>query len=151
MDELLAKLDGHMDEASKTMVRHLLEKKIKYDQYKRKHVTLLCFLMVYACSVFLIIYTSIIVPHQFSVIRGIAALFDETFKLFLVVITVFLYGGVDIYNKRKTKAESEYQALRKEFIEKAPELWDESHWESRHIFFKAIKAEYDINLYHESK
>ena len=150
-EKIMLTLDEQVDEATKRMILHLIEKKMKYDHYKNTHFFILSFFILYCLTLLFICYTLIIVPNEYSIMNSITILLDKNHLIFLFLMAVFLFGALKFYYEKKEKAETEFHDLRCEIIDKSHDIWAEEHWSTRHRVFDEIKQQYDINLYYESK
>ncbi|RWR15007.1 DUF2663 family protein [Siminovitchia fortis] len=151
MDKIMLTLDEQVDEATKRMIQHLIEKKMKYDHYKNTHFFILSFFILYCLTLLFICYTLVIVPNGYSIMNSITALLGTNHLILLFLMAVLLFGALKFYFEKKEKAETEFHDLRCEIIEKSQDIWNEEHWPSRHRVFDEMKKKYDINLYYESK
>lgn len=151
MEKILPILDEQVDEATKRMIQHLVEKKMKFDHYKNTHFFILSFFILYCLTLLFISYTLVIVPNEFSIMNSITAMLGTKYLIFLFLLGVLLFGALKFYFEKKEKAETEFHDLRCELIEKSHDIWNEEHWANRHQIFDEIKKQYDINLYYETK
>ncbi|MFD1707111.1 DUF2663 family protein [Siminovitchia sediminis] len=148
---MMAVLEEQVDEAMKTMICHLIDKKLKYDHYKSTHFFLLSIFILYTVTMLFLCYTLVIIPNNFSMINSLTQLLGSRYLIFLFLAGVFLFGVLKYYFDKKEKAEAEFHDLRCELIEKSQEMWRKEQWGNRHKVFDQLKQKYDINMYYESK
>lgn len=151
MEMLFQKLDDQTDQATKRMIKNLIERKLKFDRYKNLHLFLLTITCLYCLALSYVCYKYVIIPDELSAVEAISSIIGTTYFTYLFIVGAILFGSVKIFYERKEKAEQEYQDLRCEIIDKSRDLWQEDSWSDRYQIFEQIKMEYDINLFHESK
>ncbi|MCA0990819.1 DUF2663 family protein [Guptibacillus hwajinpoensis] len=130
------------------LLQELVERKIVEKQYKAKSQSygyILAFLLVSMGCFFwyeLENSTSFFVNElTFNTIPML---------LILVISSVVTYFQLRKFSKKTKKAEDEYESLRLEILDRSDELFEgQKQWESRHVVFKYLKEEYDINLYYK--
>ncbi|WP_226666909.1 DUF2663 family protein [Metabacillus litoralis] len=145
-------LKDHTDAPTKKMLENLVERKRKFDDYKKKcfKAQFITFLMLMGFVVYL--YTFLIKPAGGQIEIVFRSLFDGEIHIFIVLLIVGGYATAQFYKKKEDKAEKEYHNLRCEVIRKSAELWPlPTPWQNRDEVFTMMKEEYDINLFHESK
>ncbi len=151
MELFLRQLDNRLDETTKKMIEHLIERKIKYERYKSTHFFLLSMTLLYAIFLFYISYHFLIVPQSTSIIDSLFQIFGTNHLLPLFLIGVILFGASNIFFNRKKKTEKEYEDLRCELIARSSDRLFDEIWHDRHELFHLLKTKYDINLYYETK
>lgn len=70
----------------------------------------------------------------------------------MLILTIGLFGLMNLLKQKREKAEKEFHDLRREIVDKSKDLWKkEEAWKNRHQVFEMMKNNYDINLFYESK
>ncbi|SCA86533.1 hypothetical protein BGLY_2710 [Bacillus glycinifermentans] len=143
----LDQLDRFTDEPTKQMLRGLIKRKEKYENYRKQSLKWLVAAAVCAVSFCL-----------FAVGKGLgrngilAELLNDSIYLFWILAAAFAYSTAHYFKKKEEKAEGDFHKLRCEIIQKSTDLWPQpEEWKSRETVFKVMKQHYDINLYFESK
>lgn len=152
MEEVIKNLEDWTDPATKQMLQNLVERKRKYDRLKSQHQLILFVAVSFSCFYFYYVYRLIYLPHFHSVTALFSAFFDDRFNPFFLFALLAVYGLTGIWKRKADEAEEEFEALRREIIDKSKDLWDDGgSWKKRHIVFEIMKNHFDINLYHENK
>ncbi len=132
----------------KVMLTELIERHEKLHKYERARLiwglfALFCFgLSVLYCY-------DLIHWRQPSIKANLFRIVDQPFFIWLLLINLIGLLQVRFFMKKTLKAEEEYESLRKEFIERNQELWEDGHAKKqRDVIYSYLKDRYDINLYH---
>lgn len=152
MEHSIIHLDDRTDQATKQMLANVVKRKRKYDDFKKRHLTVMTLTMGMATVFLLYMYLTTIKPYSYSFYEIFSAFFSQSANLYLFIITGGLFGLMNLLREKRDKAEKEYHALRCEIIDKSKDLWKkEDAWKNRHLVYEMMKEKYDINLYHENK
>jgi len=152
MEKAIKELNHLTDEATKHLLNRVVEKKRKFDRLKHHHFLIMWVTIFSAFLFFYYLYKTVIFPYSYSFEAMFSSFVNDSLNVYILVITVGLFGFMNVVREKRDKAEDEYHALRCEIIDKSKDLWKkENAWETRHIVFEMMKKLYDINLYHESK
>lgn len=152
LESAIILLDGHTDQTVKMMLDHVVVRKRKFDRLKHRHLQ-----SVWAAMAALIvlggdIYLFVVLPYSYSFEKMFAEFIGGQTHFLLMLLAAGAYGYMLLTEKKRDKAEKEYQGLRKEIISKSRDLWTkEEEWKNRHKVFEMMKNTFDINLYHENK
>lgn len=144
--------DQSTDEPTKKMLQGLVDKKRKFDRYKKKCLhfqlfTFFCVLLFMGYFYFAILRQG---HEEFSTV--FSAFLESSFHLFFIMSIAGGYATSLYFKKKEEKAEKEFHELRCEVIRKSPELWPKPfHWKKREMVFQLMKNEFGINLFYESK
>ncbi|GMB07835.1 YpbF family protein [Thermolongibacillus altinsuensis] len=141
-----------IDEVTKQMLLHLIERKKEWDELETKQKWMKwCAILVFVAFASYL-YVAIIRPSQGTIDRMISLFLDNSFHLYMLMFVFSIYWGSSFYKKKCEKAEQEFHALRCEMIQKSTDLFrTEDAWNARHLLFAWMKNEHDINLYYENK
>jgi len=152
VEQNIIMLDERTDQATRQMLQKVVERKRKYEHLKLRHLIVM-WATVFAAFLYLYyLYQTVLDPYSYSFAAMFSAYVDNSANLYYLVFTVGLYGFMNLLQKKRDKAENEYNALRCEIIDKSKDLWkQEDQWKNRHLVFEMMKSNYDINLYHENK
>lgn len=148
----IQQLNHHTDEPTKKMLQNLVERKRKFESYKRKcfQTQFITFVLLMGYIVYL--YSFIIKPNGGELAMIFHLIFDNSLHTFIILIIVAGYATAQYFKKKEDKSETEYHNLRCEVIRKSKDLWHKpSQWQNRHEVYTMMKNEFDINLFHESK
>lgn len=152
MESSIKLLDNRTDDATKQMLQKVVERKRKFDKFKLRHLIVMWTTIFIAFLYFIYLYYSVMAPYSYSFASMFSVFVKNSANLYLLVIVVGLYGLMNLLREKREKAEKEYHAIRCEIIDKSKDLWKkEDEWKNRHTVFEMMKANYDINLYHENK
>jgi len=152
MEAPIKLLDNRTDEATKQMLQKVIERKSKFDKFKFRHLTVMWATIFSAFFYFIYLYHFVLEPYSHSFATMFSVYINQASNLYVLIAVVGLYGLMNLLREKREKAEKEYHALRCEIIDKSKDLWKkEEEWKNRHIVFEMMKANYDINLYHENK
>lgn len=152
MELSIKMLDNRTDEATKQMLQKVVERKRKFDKLKLRHLIVMWMTIFIAFFYFVYLYYTLFSPYSYSFAAMFSIFVHKSSNLYLLVMVVGLYGLMNMLKTKKDKAEKEFHALRCEIIDKSKDLWKkEEEWKNRHTVFEIMKANYDINLYHENK
>jgi hypothetical protein len=152
VEQNIIMLDERTDQATRQMLQKVIERKRKYEHLKFRHIIVM-WATVFAAFLYLYyLYQTVLDPYSYSFAAMFSVYVDNSANLYYLVFTVGLYGFMNLLQKKRDKAENEYNALRCEIIDKSKDLWkQEDQWKNRHLVFEMMKSNYDINLYHENK
>jgi hypothetical protein len=140
------------DQATKIMLDNVRKRKEKFDQSKRFHTLVIWTTLITASIYFVYLYLTIAKPYSYSFAAMFSAFVNDSRHLYFIVVTVGLYGLMNVQKQKTDKKEKEYHELRCEIVDRSKDLWKkEDAWKNRHIIFEMMKKNYDINLYHEKK
>ncbi|UII54672.1 YpbF family protein [Cytobacillus spongiae] len=152
MESPIIMLDDRTDQATRQMLQKVVERKKKFDRYKLRHLLVVYSTISLAFLYFIYLYYTILEPYSYSFFAIFSAYVNQSINLYLLILTVGLYGLMNLLKEKREKAEKEFHALRCEIIDKSKDLWKrEEEWKSRHLVFEMMKKNYDINLFHENK
>lgn len=141
-----------MDPVTKRILENVIKRKGKLDIYKRRHTITIWITHTLVSLYFLYIFLTIARNYSYSFAIMFSAFVKDTNNLLFLVVTVGMYGYMNVTKEKKEKAEKEFHDLRCEIIDRSRDLWNqEEAWENRHLVFEMMKKNYDINLYHEKK
>ncbi|RIW28004.1 DUF2663 family protein [Bacillus salacetis] len=147
----IAELDEWTDQATKQMLQNVIERKTKWDKFKRIHAIMLWSSVFLAFCLIYYFYNRIIGPYSYSFEAVFSVVFSKESHLYAFLVIFGMFGAVKVLYEKKEKAEKEYQALRSEIIDRSKDLWKEESWKKRHQVYELLKKQWDINLYHVSK
>ena len=143
----LEELDRFTDEPTKQMLRALIKRKKKYENYARQ--TFRWQAVAAICAVSFCVFAASKGIGQNGFLSG---LLNDSVYLLWILSAAFAYSTAYYFKKKEEKAEGEFHKLRCEIIQKSTDLWPQpEEWKSRETVFKIMKQQYDINLYFESK
>lgn len=151
MDHSIAMLD-ETDQATKKMLQNVINRKRKFDYLKRKHywTTIVSLILGFLLIVYL--YYFVVQPYSYSFFAMFSYFVSKPTSFVYFALVFGMYGYMLVLKKKADKAEKEFHALRCEIVDKSKDLWkQESAWKHRHVIFKVMKDQYDINLFHENK
>ncbi|MBU8879142.1 YpbF family protein [Bacillus sp. FJAT-29790] len=152
METSIKMLDEKTDQATRQMLQKVIERKMKFDHMKQRHLLVMWATVLMSFIYFIYIYYTVMKPYSYSFASMFSVYVKQSANLYFLILTVGLYGLMNLLREKKDKAEKEYHALRCEIIDKSKDLWKkEEEWKSRHTVFEMMKVNYDINLYHENK
>jgi len=145
-------LDDRTDKVTKQILENVIMRKQKFDFYKQRHIRVMWITVFLSFLYFLYLYFTIIKVYSFSFTAMFSAFVADSNNLMFLIITVGMYGYMNLLREKMDKAEADFHALRCEIVDRSKDLWKkEDAWENRHIIFEMMKEKYDINLYHEKK
>ncbi|KAB2338354.1 DUF2663 family protein [Cytobacillus depressus] len=152
MESSIKMLDDRTDQATRQMLQKVVERKTKFDTFKLRHLIAMWATMFLSFCYFIYLYQTVMKPYSYSFSAMFSVFVNQSANLYFLVMTVGLYGLMNVLRAKREKAEKEFHALRCEIIDKSKDLWKkEDEWKNRHTVFEMMKANYDINLYHENK
>ncbi|MBS4191069.1 YpbF family protein [Bacillus sp. FJAT-49705] len=152
MESSIKLLDDRTDQATRQMLQKVVERKRKFDKYKMRHLIIMWATVFLSFFYFFYIYQTIMKPYSYSFSSMFSTYVNHSANLYYLIFIVGLYGLMNLLQEKREKAEKEYHGLRCEIIDKSKDLWKkEDEWKNRHTVFEMMKANYDINLYHENK
>ncbi|TWI54610.1 DUF2663 family protein [Halalkalibacter nanhaiisediminis] len=132
------------------MVKELVIRKNKLEKLEKAKVNWSLFTLM-CLAIFLLFGYQLIIGQNGSFGNSILTEFTKSPFLF-VLLLLFTISFIEIhfFEKKATKAENEFEALRMELIERNTELWpnDES-WEVRDRLYSYMKDKHNINLYYK--
>lgn len=141
----------YTDQATKQMLQNLVERKAKFDRLKQFHILVLWFSVLYSFGTLYLLYYHILEPYSYSFAEIFSLLVSDNKHLFFLFIAIAAFGATKVLYEKKEKAEREYHQLRCEIIDRSKDLWKNEAWVARNVVFEMMKANYNINLYHETK
>jgi uncharacterized membrane protein len=152
MEQSIKMLDERTDQATRQMLQGVVKRKRKFDSLRQKHLAVM-WLTIGLTAIFLLyLYNTTIKPYSYSFYEVFSVFVSQTANLYFLIITIGLFGFMNLLKEKREKAEKEYHALRCEIIDKSKDLWKkEEEWKNRHLVFEMMKKQYDINLFHENK
>jgi hypothetical protein len=140
------------DQATKQMLENVRKRKEKFDKSKRLHTMFIWATLTTASIYFGYLYFTIAKLYSYSFAAMFSAFVNDSNNLTFLVLTVGLYGFMNVLKQKMDKKEKEYHELRCEIVDRSKDLWKkEEEWKNRHVIFEMMKNNYDINLYHEKK
>ncbi|WP_442594605.1 YpbF family protein [Neobacillus sp. D3-1R] len=152
MEESILMLDDRTDKATRQMLENVVKRKRKFDDFKYTHNITVMITLLMTTFFFYYLYKTIVVSYSYSFMAMFSAFLQKEINLAFLVITIGMYGMMNLLKAKREKAEKEYHALRCEIVDRSKDLWKkEEEWKSRHKVFEMMKEKYDINLFHESK
>ncbi|KKK37570.1 hypothetical protein WQ57_12585 [Mesobacillus campisalis] len=152
MEQPIKMLDGRTDEATKQMLQGVVKRKRKFDSLRKKHLGVMSLTIGLTAIFLLYLYKTIIQPYSYSFYEVFSVFVSQSANLYFLIVTLGLFGLMNLLKEKREKAEKEYHALRCEIIDKSKDLWKkEEEWKNRHLVFEMMKKQYDINLFHENK
>lgn len=152
MEQSILMLDERTDQATKQMLENVVKRKRKFDDFKYTHNVSVMLTLLLTSFFFYYLYKTIVTAYSYSFMAMFSAFLHESKNLFFLVITIGMYGMMNLLKTKREKAEKEYHALRCEIVDRSKDLWKkEDEWKNRHIVFAMMKDKYDINLFHENK
>ncbi|KEZ50752.1 hypothetical protein AZ46_0208875 [Metabacillus indicus LMG 22858] len=152
VEKQILELGGSTDQATREMLQSVLNKKRKYDRYKKNCFKWQMFTLFGGLVYFLYVYQFIVVPNGSNIGYMLGELVGSVLHFFVVLLLGSGYATARYYKKKEEKYEKEYHGLRTEIIRKSSELWPQPyHWKKRGEVYDMMKKHYDINLYFESK
>lgn len=144
-------LDERTDQATKQILENVVKRKRKFDRYKQRHTVIMWMTLFLALIYFMYIYMTIVKP-RLDFAGMFSAFVNDSNHLIFLIITIGMYGYMNLLKEKMEKAEKEFHALRCEIVERSKDFWkNEDAWNNRHLVFEMMKKNYDINLYHEKK
>ena len=151
MEDSIKNLDNYTDEATKQTLQALVDKKRKFDGFKKKEFSWRMLCIASIGLFFLYLYYFIVVNvNSFSLL--FAYIFDDSLHFYVIMFIGIQIAIIKYYLMKKDKAEKEYHELRKEIVKRSDDYWKQTNeWKQRHHVFAMMKKEFDINLYHEGK
>ena len=142
----------HTDQATKQMLENVRKRKEKFDKSKNLHTLFIWATITTTSIYFAYLYFTIAKLYSYSFAAMFSAFVNDSNNFTFLVVTVGLYGFMNVLRQKKEKKEKEYHELRCEIVDRSKDLWKkEVEWKNRHIVFEIMKKNYDINLYHEKK
>jgi len=152
MDEPIKNLESWTDLATKQFLQNIVNKKQKFDRYKKYHLTIMWTTIFLGAAFIMYSYYFYFVPYSHSFFEMFSNFVDEFFNMVFFLIVISAFGFMNVLKKKMDKYEDEYHALRRELVDKSKDLWkSQEAWSKRHLVFQMMKEKYDINLYHENK
>ena len=134
------------------MLENVRKRKEKFDKSKNLHTLFIWATITTTSIYFAYLYFTIAKLYSYSFAAMFSAFVNDSNNFTFLVVTVGLYGFMNVLRQKKEKKEKEYHELRCEIVDRSKDLWKkEVEWKNRHIVFEIMKKNYDINLYHEKK
>ncbi|MED3646752.1 YpbF family protein [Halalkalibacterium halodurans] len=140
-------IKNRVTDVTYVMIEELIVRKEKWDKLEKQlrfwSVLGLAFLLLGIIHV-IVLTTSTHTTYLLQFISG-----NQTF-LFVLLGVALSFFQMQFVHKKAEKAETEYEELRKELVERSVELWDtEPLWQKRNETFQHLKDTFDINLYYK--
>jgi cobalamin biosynthesis protein CobD/CbiB len=143
------KIRPHVNSLTSVVLAQLVEKKAEKDKWKKA-------LNQWGLSMLFVVVATFVYLYYFKVrtasymANPLTLLFDDE-MVWVCIVYLILSSFQMIWMKKKyKKADDDYEAIRKDFIDRNEEWWsDEEQWEMRHVVFEFMKKEYNINIYHK--
>ncbi|MRX55477.1 DUF2663 family protein [Bacillus idriensis] len=152
VEKQIQQLSDSTDLATKQMLQSVLNKKRKYERYKKNCFRFQMFTLTGGMAFFLYFYQLIVVPNGSDIGYMLGQVVGSAFHFFIILTIGAGYATSHYYKKKEEKYEKEYHGLRTEIIRKSSELWPQPyHWKKRGEVYDMMKKDFDINLYFESK
>ncbi|TCN23011.1 DUF2663 family protein [Mesobacillus foraminis] len=152
MEQLIQNLDGRTDQATRRMLHNVVQRKRKFDKFKKNHLIVMWATIGMAGIFLAYLYLTTIKPYSYSFYEVFSVFVSRSPNLYFLILTAGLFGLMNLLKEKREKAEKEFHALRCEIIDKSKDLWKkEDEWKNRHLVFEMMKKMYDINLFHENK
>jgi hypothetical protein len=152
MSEYIEMLDNRTDPATKQMLKNVVNKKKKFDDFKFNHNLSIIITLIFTSSFLFYLYHTIFNVYSYSFFEMFSVFLENDFNLWFLLTTIGMYGLMNFLKTKREKAEKEFHALRGEIVDRSKDLWKkEEEWKNRHIVFEMMKEKYDINLFHENK
>jgi hypothetical protein len=140
------------DKATKQMLENVRKRKEKFDKSKRLHTLFIWATITTSSIYFAYLYITIAKLYSYSFAAMFSAFVNDSNNLTFLILTVGLYGFMNVLKQKMDKKEKEFHELRCEIVDRSKDLWKkEEEWKNRHVIFEMMKNNYDINLYHEKK
>ncbi len=133
----------------KVMLDELVLRQEKLTRMERARIYWALFVL--ACLAALLFFSYDLLTWRQSTITGNLLNVATSEPLLLILVALIIIGmmQVRLFVKKSTKAEDEFESLRKEVIERNSELWEGDHlWQQREAIYSYMKKNYGINLYH---
>ncbi|NSL50498.1 DUF2663 family protein [Calidifontibacillus erzurumensis] len=144
--------DDYLDEIGRVIIKDLCELKKKFKKKETEFKIYKAALFILSIVFIGYLFFNSIYPYRFNYGAMINKLINNEFNYVFIAVLITLYYRTKFIEKKTEKAENEYHALRREFIQRTEELWPEGEKrEKRHLFLKEMKEKYDINLYYENE
>ncbi|WLR43764.1 DUF2663 family protein [Bacillus carboniphilus] len=152
MEKSIDQLEKYADKPTREMLKGIVKRKKKYDQYKVKTTRWLWLSFVLTLVYFYFAWIEIIQPSNNQLVEMFDLFFQTSNHLFYVLVIAACYATAIYYKKKEEKSEKEFHDLRCELIDKSTDLWNEPQlWSKRDEVYSFMKREFDINLYFENK
>lgn len=130
------------------LLQELVERRIVEKQYKAKSQSFGYILVLLLVSMGCFFWYEIQKSTSFFVNELSSR--SAPMLLILFISSIVTYFQLRKFSKKSKKAEDEYESLRLEILDRSDELFEgQQQWESRHVVFKYLKKEHDINLYYK--
>lgn len=145
-------LDENTDPITKQILINVVKRKKQFDFYHQRHMAAIWVTFLLVSLYFLYVYFTIVRSNSDSFAAMFSAFVKDSHNLTFMIVTVGMYGYMNLLKNKKDKAEKEFHDLRCEIVDRSKDLWGKKEaWENRHLVFEIMKKEYNINLYHEKK
>lgn len=152
LEKQIQLLNDSTDLATKQMLQSVLNKKRKYDRFKRNCFRWQIFTLSGGMFFLLYFYQFTVIPNGTNIGYMLGELVGNSVHFFLILMIGASYATAHYHKKKEEKYEKEYHGLRTEIIRKSSELWPQPyHWKKRAEVYDMMKKNFDINLYFESK
>ncbi len=145
-------LDKNTDPVAKRILENVIKRKSKYDLLKKRHKMAVWLTLTLGILFFIYMYLMIFRTYSYSFEKMFSVFVNNKNNLTFLIVTIGMYGYMNLLKGKMEKAEKEFHELRCEIIDRSKDLWSrQDEWENRHFVFEMMKKNYDINLYHEKK
>ena len=152
MEKSILLLDEKTDPTTKQILNNVVKRKKKFDLFKRRHTNAVWVTLTMAFIYLAYLYFTIARIYSNSFAAMFSAFVHDSKNLTFLIVTVGMYGYMNLLKEKMEKAEKEFHDLRCEIVDRSKDLWKkEEAWNNRHLVFEMMKNNYDINLYHEKK
>lgn len=151
MDKPILLLEN-TDQATKQALENVRKRKEKFDRFEKRHLHSIWGTVIIASLFFIYLYFTVGRSYSYSFEAMFSAFVNDSTNFTFLVLSVGMYGLMNLLREKKEKAEKEFHELRCEIVNKSGDYWKkEEEWKNRHVVFEVMKTKYDINLYHEKK
>ena len=140
-----------LDEVGQVIINDLKKLKKKH-QKKEAELTFYKGALILIAALFLAyVFIFTVLPYRFYYSSMISVLINDVYHYIFVGMLVTIHYRLKFLDKKADKAEQEFNALRREVIQRTEELWPEGEKRNnRHRFLKEMLEKHNINLYYEN-
>ncbi len=143
------KIKPFVNELTSIVLAQLVDKKAEKDKWKKaiNQWGLSMIFVVLATFVYLYYYK---LPTASEFSNPLTLLFSDEMVWICTGFIIFSSFYMIWMKKKYKKADDDFEAIRKDFIDRNEEWWsDEEQWNQRHVVFEFMKHEYNINILHK--
>ncbi|MBD7964673.1 DUF2663 family protein [Fictibacillus norfolkensis] len=143
------KIKPFVNELTSIVLAQLVDKKAEKDKWKKaiNQWGISMIFVVLATFVYLYYYK---LPTASRFSNPLTLLFSDEMVWICTGFTIFASFYMIWMKKKYKKADDDFEAIRKDFIDRNEEWWsDEEQWNQRHVVFEFMKQEYNINILHK--